>query len=748
MTVNSVTSGPRARIDFTSTVPAQGVVYRRSVLATLSSPGTRVAAVLAPGGYGKTTHVAAWLREQIRPVAWVDIDESLDDPRPLMAAFCDALASVTDFDAAGLQSGGAVPAQYTTLFAPQFGDAVRRCARPFTLVLDDVHLLSSPSTEDVLDALASNVPDGSTVVLIGRAAPTKSVHRLRADPGFVEISAASLALDGDEIVRVLVAMGVPTAEIDATQVLADTEGWPVGVRLAGARWIADARDHGAARLTITGRDPTIAEYVSGEWLSGLNAEQRDFLLAVSCVDWLSGPLCNAIVGRNDSGELLYRIFQDRKMLIPLDRRAEAYRMHPLLREALRAEYERVNAVGARVASMRASEWFEESGDIDRAVGQAQLAGDIERVARLIVDSTPLNYTNGHYAVTRRWLEAMPREHVLRSSSLCLCAAMAALGLGDSDATKAWLRVSEQIGSSALATDESHQRLVVFRTLMSCGPVTQSLAEVIAARRALPPGLWHASSCLALGALHLAADIDGAEDVLIEGAEEAAIFGGSSVEAGCRSLLAVVALAKGDIAQASAYARAARRILVERDLEQRPSLALVIGVSALLEAVEGDSVRARADVALSRSNLAYLQGVSSWTNVQTRFALTRASLRLDDWVGADVLLNEARAYLESRPDAIGELRECAELEEMVRASRGNRLAGPSSLTAAELRVLHHLPTNLMISDIGSRLFLSRFTVKTHCSAIYRKLGVSSRAEAVEVARAGGLLPAPDSRTTRD
>jgi LuxR family maltose regulon positive regulatory protein len=66
-------------------------------------------------------------------------------------------------------------------------------------------------------------------------------------------------------------------------------------------------------------------------------------------------------------------------------------------------------------------------------------------------------------------------------------------------------------------------------------------------------------------------------------------------------------------------------------------------------------------------------------------------------------------------------------------------GPSSLTTAELGVLHFLPTNLSLADIAKRLYVTRNTAKSHAAAIYRKLGVSSRGDAVTVAREAGLLP---------
>ena len=67
-----------------------------------------------------------------------------------------------------------------------------------------------------------------------------------------------------------------------------------------------------------------------------------------------------------------------------------------------------------------------------------------------------------------------------------------------------------------------------------------------------------------------------------------------------------------------------------------------------------------------------------------------------------------------------------------------LAGASSLTVAELRVLSLLPYYLSFKEIGQRLGVKATTVKTHALAIYGKLGASTRGDAVELAVKAGLL----------
>jgi LuxR family maltose regulon positive regulatory protein len=69
-----------------------------------------------------------------------------------------------------------------------------------------------------------------------------------------------------------------------------------------------------------------------------------------------------------------------------------------------------------------------------------------------------------------------------------------------------------------------------------------------------------------------------------------------------------------------------------------------------------------------------------------------------------------------------------------------LSGPASLTIAELRILRFLPTHLSFREIGERLHVSTNTVKTQAHAVYGKLGVASRSEAVARASALGLIEA--------
>ena len=62
-----------------------------------------------------------------------------------------------------------------------------------------------------------------------------------------------------------------------------------------------------------------------------------------------------------------------------------------------------------------------------------------------------------------------------------------------------------------------------------------------------------------------------------------------------------------------------------------------------------------------------------------------------------------------------------------------------LTARELEIMEILPTGDTVAQIAARLFVSEATVKSHLAAIYRKLKVANRVQAINAARTAGLLP---------
>ncbi len=167
--------------------------------------------------------------------------------------------------------------------------------------------------------------------------------------------------------------------------------------------------------------------------------------------------------------------------------------------------------------------------------------------------------------------------------------------------------------------------------------------------------------------------------------------------------------------------------------------LAYATAARVALHEGNVTRAKRDLARASRLRPLTSRAVPHLAIQARLELARAHLTLADPAAARLLLREVSDLLRRRP-ALGVLaQEAEDLRIQLRAVSGGT-PGASTLTTAELKLLPFLPTYFSFRQIGEQMHLSPHTVKTQAISVYRKLGVTSRGEAIERAIALGLLDA--------
>jgi LuxR family maltose regulon positive regulatory protein len=227
---------------------------------------------------------------------------------------------------------------------------------------------------------------------------------------------------------------------------------------------------------------------------------------------------------------------------------------------------------------------------------------------------------------------------------------------------------------------------------------------------------------------LEGEFDHASALLTHASDVANDLGAVPLLAGCLAQRALLAMDKGDWAVADDLAQRALRLVDDRMFEGYSTSALVIATAARSAAHRGDIPAARRlarRAASLRPLQTYARPVAS---VQSLVELARVYLALGDFSGADVVLAQAAEILHQCTD-LGTLPKIVEeLQARVQQVSGSS-TGASALTSAELRLVPVLPTHLSLPQIAERLSLSRHTVKSQAQSLYRKLAVSSRAEAV-------------------
>jgi LuxR family maltose regulon positive regulatory protein len=432
----------------------------------LSDAPGRVVRILAPGGYGKTAFAAQWVANDRRVLGWLDIERVDNDPTVLLISLARALAGLDGFDVSELPRGSRDAELFIETVVPEFGAVVRDCRTPFALVVDDVHLLEAPASLALLDALARNLGPSSTLIIAGRRhVQEESVARLRLHPGVIDVTASDLALSLTEADEMLTALGIDLDLDDITALTERFEGWPAGLRLA-ALAIKAGGDPGADFPTDAAETTFVTDYLRTEWMGQLGPDDRAFLEEAACLERFTSPMCDEVLGRRCSGELLRRLQRRDLVVLPLDHRDEWFRMHSLLAHWLASELRSRDPDRWRDVHQRASRWWEARGDIDLAFEHAMLVGDLEFCESLVATNAPLCFPRGQVATVQRWLERFPREFVASSGWLCAMSSIAALACqvrgAHAPGTQPWLpSVPRRHGSVRRAprrvSPRSHQR---------------------------------------------------------------------------------------------------------------------------------------------------------------------------------------------------------------------------------------------------------------------------------------------------
>lgn len=697
----------------------------------------RVICLSAPGGFGKSTVLAQWVEQQTRPVVWLTVPPGTD-----AMTLADRLAVELAEPGA---SGPPLPevqdrALWFSMVLPRLERLVAHQGAPFVLVLDDAMNLTDRTADTLLSALIAAMPDGSQLVVATRDEVPPAIRRLRTTGRTLELGHADLAMDEDETRLFLDELGVHLPAEQTERVLRVTAGWPVGVYL-----LAHALD--STPELVVGSDPSawvpgwVSDYIRDELFADLPAEDADFLMAVSVLDELTAPVCDAVSGTTGSLARLRRLAAHNQLIGHVDSGGEAFRLHEMFSDFLRGELRARSTDRFHAAHRAAAEWFVRAGQVEPAVHHARQCADDHLLGLLLWQHVGLLLASGKLRVVRGLIEGISDARLEADCGLALTAAWVAAHEADAERLAAFSTLLTHGTPAQGDADRYRFDVDILEAFMGVDGLQGMVERASRAIEGLPssePWRTVAYYLRASAELLLGLDDEAAKDIAAcrELSERIPIPHLLAFSLGTEAQLA---LRRGDLAGAEKLADRARDTLSTYQLQYMPSGALIQIALAQVHLAVGrrDEARNETEHAL---RLTSLIGPSiPWFAVQGRLLLAQLWLQLGDPRQAQVLLNEASSLF---GDGLGSTVLATLLAE-TEARLGVHVDGEGqSLSTAELRVLQYLPTYLTFPQIAEGLFLSRHTVKSQAISIYRKLGASSRGDAVERARERGLLPASE------
>ena len=721
----------------------EGLLERPDLVQALRSGRERtLTLVCAPAGYGKSTVLAQWaaMDADRTAFAWVSLDAMDSDPARLWGHVITALQDVHGpVGQRSLKAFSAGPRAIAETGLPLLVDELSECP-PVVLVLEDWHTAASPVCDETMGVFLDRAPSTVQVVISSRHDPRLHIARLRAHGDLTELRARDLSVSSIEADALLREADVRLTTREVQKLTERTEGWLAGLCLAAIA-LKERVDPQRFVNEFSGDTRNVFDYLAGDVLAAADPGIREFMAHSSVLERLSAPLCDVVLERSDSASMLAEIERSNFFLVPLDATGTEYRYHHLFADVLRRQLETTDPEAVPGLHARASLWFEDHGEIERAIDHAIACRDLTSreharhacgrpvaVCRSNDDTQPLvrlallaggpgrprardharAVRTTERARTRRGRAmASRRRGRTRLRPACQRNHVARLRGRDGqlDVPQPWYR-RRRAGGQARARERACRKRMAIRGPRAAGT------------GALPRRSPRGGARTARGgpdAPRRAASRDKHPRAGVPLSDRAR-------RRRCRAL--------GTACAGRPRARRGDRPHCERRRRQSAPRPRMCPDDA------GQIFMRRS----STSNVPWSSPAQTSRRTGTRMP-TSTSLRRDiAWetrAAATDALSRARAELDELPDVgiLGELYWKTD-DALHHRARHEGFLG-EELSDAERRVLDLLLDGLSVSQVARELWLSPNTVKTHRRNIYRKLGARTREEMVERAAEAGI-----------
>lgn len=391
---------------------AETVRRERLTEALSDAAQNRVAVVIAPAGYGKTTLLTEYVQSRKEPVAWYSLDERDTDPATFLGYFAAAgQRAQPDFGqniGAALDAGDKLDATRMTDLLSQ---AVSAVGGPLTFVLDDFHYLDAadPALRKGIEGWLSRLPADCHVILAGRTHPDLGVlPKMEVRHQAAQVTPDQFAFATDEVVHLLREVLSKDVSLDESQHLASvTEGWAAALVLLAQKLKAGDQTSGSFEHLRT--TDTLFQYIAHEQFEPLSDDVKEFLLTSAVLLSMDVATVNELLDIKDARDRLDTLVRMNLFVFPDDSDTEVYRYQRLFRAFLvsnlrAADPDRFHELNVKAASLkeRALKWEDALYHLIQAGAWERMVEVIERVGGKMMKEA-------RFDTLAEWIDGLPRE---------------------------------------------------------------------------------------------------------------------------------------------------------------------------------------------------------------------------------------------------------------------------------------------------------------------------------------------------
>jgi LuxR family maltose regulon positive regulatory protein len=413
----------------------QGAVNRESLLRRiLDEAGAPVVLFQAPAGHGKSTllqQVKAECRARGVQTGWFTADEADNDFRRFLMHLQALLASIGGGPAKTRPArAGANPeppermAEDAGSRSDWFVSRLLDFDGPVALFFDDVQALSTRSVLSFFKELIEHLPEHVQIFIASRTVPDIGLARWVVNNQALVLRPDDLRFSQDEVRRFFAdARDLQIQEDEIEAIYRQTEGWPAALQLFRLS-LASPAVRSSLRDLASFRPRDLADYLTDNVLALQPPEVQDFLLQTAPLTRLSGPLCDAVLGRKDSQAVLQRLEKSGLFVRGLDPELRWFKYHAMFAAILQEQLREQSVAAEKAIHGRAARWFLEHGHHEEAIHHATEAGDYALAADILDAWASRLIPIAHLVTVERWYEQLPLDEIEKRPDLLVKVAWA------------------------------------------------------------------------------------------------------------------------------------------------------------------------------------------------------------------------------------------------------------------------------------------------------------------------------------
>lgn len=438
--------------------PHKGFISRKKLIDQLNSGReSKLILVSAPAGYGKTTLLAEWIEQRSFQVGWVSLDEQDNDLRRFFSYFIGSLSTITKtIDESILTYLKDQNPESNTAFLSLLINQVSASSKSISLVLDDYHCITNPEIHQSISYLLENLPRNMRLIIATRSDPLLQLAKLRAQGELCEIRVDDLRFTFEETVQYLNEyMRLGLSQTDITTLTKKTEGWIVGLQLAGISLQKYSNKHQFIH-SFAGDDRYIADYLFDEAFNRQQDHIQSFLMDTSILDQFNAQLCDVLTGHDNSQTTLLELDRANLFLVPLDSQRNWFRYHHLFRDLLQNRLKHTLPGKTKELHSRASEWYSQEGFLNQAAVHAIKAKDIHQLERLIQENMLFLLETGESHLFENQLSSFYASFDEPNLWVCIARAWSSAFSGQINSTEEALQEAQALASASSLEDDQIQ----------------------------------------------------------------------------------------------------------------------------------------------------------------------------------------------------------------------------------------------------------------------------------------------------